>query len=79
MAQFIITARNDINRPNGFHIDRGQEFAININITGIGPNNLFGNLRCKDALIQQFRVNGIELPPSDLIYNSRGPWDIKMK
>ena len=78
MAQFEITARHDINRPNGFHVDRGTTFTLNINVVGITPGNLFNNTRCQDALIQQFRVNGMDIPKSDYGFYSRGTWDIKM-
>lgn len=79
MANFVITARTNIDRANGFHIDRGEEFSININMNGITPINLFGNSRCKTQLIQQLRINGIDLPDTDPIMRSSGFWDIKMK
>lgn len=79
MATFVLTARHDINRANGFHIDRGQEISININMAGIGPTNLFNNSRCKEALVRQFQINGIDIPPSDIGIYSRGAWDIDMK
>lgn len=47
MPTFVLTARHDINRANGFHINRGQEITINIPMMGIDPNNLFNNSRCK--------------------------------
>ena len=31
-----------------------------------------------DALIQQFRMNGIDVPSSDTGIYSKGTWDIKM-
>lgn len=77
MAQFQLTATHDINRNNGFHIDRGTTISVNINMMGITPNNLFNNQRCKDVLIEQFRVNGIDLPYTDAVF-SRSCWDIKM-
>ena len=46
---------------------------------GIGPNNLFGNNRCKEALVRQFQINGIDVPPTDTGIYSRGMWDIKIK
>ena len=79
MPTFVLTARHDINRANGFHIDRGQEITINIPMMGIGPNNLFNNSRCKEALIRQFQINGIDIPYSDCGVYSRGAWDIFMK
>jgi hypothetical protein len=79
MSTFIIKARNNIDRANGFHIDKGQEFIISINMSGITPINLFGNSRCKAQLIQQLRFNGINLPDTDPVMLSKGYWDIKMK
>lgn len=79
MAQFELTARHDINRPNGFHIPKGSCFTINIPMMGIGPGNLFNNNRCQDALLQQFRMNGMDIPKTDSGFYSRGSWDIKMK
>lgn len=79
MPKFVIKATHNIDRPQiGLHINKGQEFTININMMGITPNNLFGNSRCQDALIQQFRVNGIDVPRSDYGIYSRGTWDITM-
>lgn len=78
MPTFILTARHNINRVGlGLHIDKGQQYTININMMGIGPNNLFNNSRCENALIQQFRNLGIVAPRTDTIF-SRGPWEIKM-
>ena len=65
MATFGLTARHDIDRLGGLHIDSGQQYTININMMGITPYNLFNNSRCRDALIQQFRMNGIDVPSSD--------------
>ena len=79
MATFTIIARCDINRSNGFHIGRGEEYTIHIPMMGITPNNLFGNSRCKDALVRQFHLNGIDLPPTDPALCSKGIWDIQMK
>ena len=78
MANFLLTATRNIDRANGFHIDRGCEIAINIPMMGIGPNNLFQNSRCKDTLIRQFQLQGINIPPTDLAFYSRGTWDIRM-
>lgn len=79
MATFEITARYQIDRIGGLHIERGQTFTININMTGITPTNLFGNSRCADQLVEQFKLNGINVPKTDSgVYNS-GVWDIKMK
>ena len=77
MPTFVLTAMHDINRPN-LNINRGDQFNIHINMNNIGPNNLFNNSRCKDALIQQFRVNGIDVPYSDAGIYSRGAWNIDM-
>ena len=30
MATFVLTARHDIDRLGGLHIDRGQQYTINI-------------------------------------------------
>lgn len=79
MPTFELTARHDINRPNGFHIGKGQQFTVNINLMGITPGNLFGNNRCADMLVQQFKLNGIDVPKTDSGIYSRGAWDIKMK
>lgn len=45
---------------------------------GITPNNLFNNSRCKEPLLQQFKMNGIDLPQNDILYTNKGAWDIKM-
>lgn len=79
MPSFELTAKYPVNRPNGFHLDKGQQITININIAGIYPNNLFGNNRCKEALVQQFKINGIDIPPTDSGIYGRGLWDIRMK
>ena len=79
MPTFILTARHDVSRANGFHIARGQEITVTIPMMGIGPNNLFNNARCKDALVRQFQVKGIDIPPTDYGIYSRGTWDIRMK
>lgn len=77
MPTFILTALHDVTRPN-LSINRGDQFTIHINMSGILSGNLFNNSRCKDALIQQFRVNGIDVPYSDAGIYSRGTWDIDM-
>lgn len=77
MAQFTLTARNNIDRP-GCHISRGTTFDININIMGITPNNLFNNPRCVDQLARQFKINGIDLPMTDRGVYNKGAWDIQM-
>lgn len=79
MATFEITARHQIDRSGGLHIDKGQTFSININMTGITPTNLFGNSRCVDQLVKQFQLNGIYVPKTDSGVYSLGAWDIKMK
>ena len=65
MAQFVLTLRNQVDRPNGFHLDKGAVFKIN-------------NSRCKGPLLQQFKMNGIDLPQNDILYTNKGAWDIKM-
>ena len=79
MPIFEITARHDINRPNGFHVDRGATFTINIHMDGIKPYSLFNNSRCQDNLIQQFRINGMDIPKTDYGFYSLGTWDVKFK
>lgn len=78
MAQFILTLNRQVDRPNGFHLDKGFECRINIAMVGIKSDNLFGNSRCKEALITQLKFQGIDLPKTDILYNSKGPWNIKM-
>ena len=78
MATFTLTAKHQSTRTGGFHIDKGDQFVIHINMAGITPNNLFNNSRCRDQLMKQFKLNGIDLPPTDPLYNSAGSWDIKM-
>lgn len=74
---FKLTATHSSYRANGLFIDKGTEITIHINMMGITPANLFNNSRCKEQLIQQFRVNGIDLPPNDSLLTNRGNWDIK--
>ena len=78
MAQFVLTLKAPVDRLNGFHLDKGYECTINIPVTGITPNNLFNNSRCKGPLLQQFKMNGIDLPQNDILYTNKGAWDIKM-
>lgn len=78
MAQFLLTAKQGINRANGFHLDKGTQIMITIPIMGIMPGNLFNNSRCKENLLQQFKMNGINIPPTDQAFYSRGNWDVKM-
>ena len=75
MQAFIITAKHDINRGQ-MHIDKGAQYMININMSCIGPNNLFNDSRCHDMLKQQLERNGIYLSDSD-IKGGRGMFDIK--
>lgn len=79
MATFEITARHQIDRAGGLHIDKGQTFSININMMGITPVNLFNNSRCMEQLVKQFQLNGIDVPKTDTAIYSRGAWDIVMK
>ena len=79
MPTFVLTTKHAVDRPGGFHLDKGQQITININVIGITPGNLFGNNRCKDALVQQFKLNGIDIPPTDYGIYSRGLWDIRMR
>lgn len=78
MPKFLLTANHSTSRSNGLYIEKGHEITIDIPMMGIGPNNLFGNNRCKDALVRQFQKNGIEVPPTDAGIYSRGMWNIKM-
>lgn len=79
MPTFILTANKDIYRANGVHIFKGQVFPININVTGITTNNLFSNSHCQKNLYQQLSlVGGINLPPTDPLFRTRGYWDVKM-
>ena len=79
MAEFELTARHQINRPGGLHIEQGQTFIVRINMMGITPTNLFGNSRCADVHVKQFQLNGIDVPKTDSGIYSRGAWDIKMR
>lgn len=76
MPRFELIARSNMNH-NGMHISKGDTIFINIPITGIQPNNLFGNSRCNDSLRQQLSVNGLNLPQNSPWLN-RGFWDVKM-
>lgn len=58
------------------HIGKGEQYTININMAGIGPNNLFNNGRCHDLLKNQLEINGIYLSERD-IKGGRGMFDIK--
>ena len=79
MPTFQLTARHSTSRPGGLYIQKGQEITITIPMMGIGPNNLFGNNRCKEAVVRQFQINGIDVPPTDSGIYSRGMWDIKQQ
>lgn len=79
MAQFVLTARYDINRSNQFHLDKGTQLNITIPMAGISTFNLFNNSRCKDALLNQFKLQGINIPASDMAFYSLGCWDVKMR
>ena len=78
MPTFTLTAKVAQPRPGGFHIEKGDQFIIHINMAGIHSNNLLTSSRCKEQLIRQFKINGIDLPPTDAIYNSTAVWDVKM-
>lgn len=78
MAQFLLTAKQSINRPNGFHLDKGTQIMLTIPVMGIMPGNLFNNNRCKNYILQQFKMNGINIPETDCAFYSRGNWDVKM-
>ena len=43
MATFTLTAKYQSTRTGGFHIDKGDQFVIHINMAGITPINLFNN------------------------------------
>lgn len=76
MPKFELTAKHEMNQ-NGLHVDRGQQLTVTIPMMGIAPVNLFTNARCKDALRQQFAVNGLPLPPNSS-WLTGGLWDVKM-
>lgn len=78
MPQFILTAKQNIIRPNGFFLPKGHEILITIPTSGIRPGNLFGNNRCKEMLLNQFKFNGINIPSTDTGFYSQGNWNIKM-
>lgn len=63
MPKFELTARYDLTQ-NGMHVDKGMRLYITIPMSGITPGSLFGSSRYKDALRQQFAVNGLNLPPN---------------
>ncbi len=50
---------------------------INVPLLGIQPGNFFGNPRCKDIILQQFRAQGISVPYADQAFYSRGNWDVR--
>lgn len=79
MPTFTLTATHSTSRQGGLYIEKGQEITINIHVMGIGPNNLFNNERCKEALVRQFHLNGIDVPPTDTGIYSRGMWDVRMR
>ena len=76
MPRFELTARSEMNH-NGMHVGKGDTISVNIPVSGIQPNNLFGNSRCSDSLHQQFSVNGLDLPKNSPWLNG-GHWDVKM-
>lgn len=76
MPKFELTARHQVNQ-NGLHIERGQQLTVVIPMAGIAPVNLFLNSRCRDALRQQFAINGLQLPPNSPLF-CNGMWDVKM-
>lgn len=79
MSTFVLTANKDIYRANGVHIYKGQEFIVNINVTGITTNNLFSSSLCQKNLYQQLSVvGGINLPPTDPVFRTRGYWNVNM-
>ncbi len=78
MPSFEITASHAIDRSGGLHIDKGQTFTININMMGITPVNLFNYTRCAHQLVNQYKLNGIDVSKSDAGIYCRGAWDIKM-
>lgn len=78
MATFDLIARHQMVLGNGIVVAKGSPVTLNIHIQGITPVNLFGNSRCKDQILQQFAVNGIQLPPNSPFLN-KGHWEIKMR
>ena len=77
MATFQLTLRHDA-CISGQNLTRGQQFNLNVNMTGITPTNLFGNSRCVDTVLRQFSSQGLDLPKNSPLLNG-GHWDIKMK
>lgn len=77
MAQFTITARHTSN-IGGQHVERGQQFNVNVCMMGITPINLFNNSRCADTILKQLSAQGLELPKNSPLLNG-GHWDIKMR
>ncbi len=79
MSTFELTARRDINLPDGGQVRKGDVKIIHINMSGITTNNLFNNSRCMGQLQQQLAYNGISLPKDSWLLKTSGPWDIKMR
>ncbi len=77
MAQFVLTARH-ASCIGGQHIDRGQQFNINVCIMGITPINLFNNSRCADTILRQLSAQGLDLPKNSPLLNG-GYWEIKIR
>lgn len=76
MSKFELTAKSDMNF-NGQHLPKGQTVSIDINISGIGPNNLFNNARCADSLRHQLALHDINVSPNSPALLG-GKWDVKM-
>lgn len=76
MPRFELTARIDMYQ-NGMYVSKGTPVSVNIPMMGILPGNLFSNSKCKDALLQQFAINGLPLPPNSNWLNT-SHWDVKM-
>jgi len=78
MATFILTAKQNIDRGNGFHFSKGGTVELHINMAGINPNNLFSSSRCREQFLRQMSYAGIDLPKNDPVLNNRAYWDISM-
>ena len=76
MPRFELTARFDLCQ-NGLYVSKGTPISVNIPMMGVLPGNLFSNSRCKEALLQQFAINGLNLPPNSSWLNG-SHWDVKL-
>lgn len=78
MSTFQLTARREIERPNGFHIKTGDSFTMIIPYDGISIWNFFDRDVCKDAFFRYIKNEGWPIPISDQYIFSHYCWDIKL-